>query len=86
MSIHPTIPPKNLTEFTLTDLQGLMGTLGQPKYRAQQIYQWIFQKGARSIDEINQFACKIERAAMMRSDTRSVEFQSVGWLKVLMAR
>lgn len=30
-----------------------MKELGQPKFRAQQVYDWIWKKGARSIDEMS---------------------------------
>ncbi|MCA9547777.1 MAG: 23S rRNA (adenine(2503)-C(2))-methyltransferase RlmN, partial [Myxococcales bacterium] len=50
MSVRPEIPRKNLTELGLADLQALFAEWGEPKFRAKQVYQWVFQKGARSID------------------------------------
>lgn len=52
MSIRPVIPAKNLTEMTRPALDQLMADMGQPRFRGKQLYQWIFQKGARSFDEM----------------------------------
>ncbi len=52
MSIRPTIPERNITEMSLDAIQTLMEELGQPRYRAGQIYRWVFQRGARSLDEM----------------------------------
>ncbi|MEE2787636.1 MAG: 23S rRNA (adenine(2503)-C(2))-methyltransferase RlmN [Myxococcota bacterium] len=59
MSIRPKIPPRNLTEYSLSDLEQLMVDLGEPTYRAKQIYQWIFQKGARSIEAMTNLPARL---------------------------
>ena len=33
-------------------LEDLMASFGEKKFRGRQIYQWVFQKGARSFDEM----------------------------------
>ena len=50
MSIRASVPPKNLTEFGHDRLRDLTTDLGQPRYRADQIYRWIFQRGARDFE------------------------------------
>ncbi len=50
MSIRPELPIKNLTELGLPELEALFASWGEPRFRAKQVYQWVFQKGARSID------------------------------------
>ena len=62
MSIRPQIPPKNLTEYSQSSLEALMDSLGEPAYRAKQLYQWIFQKGARSIDEMTNLPSRLRRS------------------------
>ena len=52
MSIRPNIPTKNLTELSRAEFGALMADFGQPKYRALQLFQWVFQKGARTFDEM----------------------------------
>ncbi|MDO5035355.1 MAG: 23S rRNA (adenine(2503)-C(2))-methyltransferase RlmN [Porphyromonas sp.] len=41
-----------LLGMTLTELQDVAQELGQPKYRAQQIAEWLYQKGAASFEEM----------------------------------
>lgn len=53
MSIRPDVPQKNLTEMSRAAIDQLMAALGQPRFRGKQLYQWIFQKGARSFDAIS---------------------------------
>jgi 23S rRNA (adenine2503-C2)-methyltransferase len=52
VSIRPIIPTKNLTELRREEFTALVSELGQPKYRADQLYQWVFQKGARTFEEM----------------------------------
>jgi len=40
----------HLLGLTPTELQAWLAPLGQPRYRAQQIGEWIFQRGATSFD------------------------------------
>jgi 23S rRNA (adenine2503-C2)-methyltransferase len=48
---------------TLADLTGWVQQHGQPAYRGKQLYQWIYQQGARSLMDISVFP-KAWRAAM----------------------
>lgn len=52
MSIRPDVPENNLTEMTRAQTEAAVLALGEPRFRAAQIYQWVFAKGARSIDEM----------------------------------
>ena len=44
---------KNLRHVSHADLETLMKEWGEPKFRAQQIHDWIWKKNARSIDEMS---------------------------------
>lgn len=44
---------KNLRHISQEELVTLMKELGEPKFRAQQVYDWIWKKGAGSIDEMS---------------------------------
>ena len=44
---------ENLFGFTYEQLEEKMLSLGQKKYRAQQIYSWLYQKRVRSIDDMS---------------------------------
>ncbi len=44
---------KNLRECTLPQLEEVVAGLGEPKYRAKQIYEWIWQKFAADINDMS---------------------------------
>lgn len=46
------MPPANLKDMTLEDLEAFVAQHGKEKYRARQIMKWIYQKGAISFDEM----------------------------------
>ena len=60
MSITPTLPTKNVTELSRSELEDLFRALGQPKFRAKQLYDWIHKKGVRSFDEMTNFPNALE--------------------------
>ena len=43
---------QNLIELDQEGLEALMKRLNQPKFRAKQLYQWIYERGAQSFDEM----------------------------------
>ena len=49
MSIINTYDIKSLT---IPELEAFMQQLGQPKFRAKQIFQWLHQKRVLSFDEM----------------------------------
>jgi 23S rRNA (adenine2503-C2)-methyltransferase len=52
-----------LLGMNLADLTHWMQDMGQPAYRGKQLHQWLYQKGARSLQEITVFS-KEWRAAV----------------------
>jgi len=44
---------KNIRNCTLQDLETLLVSMGEPKFRGKQVYEWIWQKHAGSIDEMS---------------------------------
>ncbi|MCC3421522.1 MAG: 23S rRNA (adenine(2503)-C(2))-methyltransferase RlmN, partial [Microcoleus sp. PH2017_07_MST_O_A] len=48
------IPP--LLGANLAELTEWVQQQGQPAYRGKQLYQWIYEKGARSISDISVFS------------------------------
>ena len=44
---------KNLYGYKLEDLEELMISLGQKKYRATQIFKWIYERGVTNFDEMS---------------------------------
>lgn len=45
--------PRDLHTLTHGELQELLSSLGQPKFRAKQIEEWVWVKNARSFDEMS---------------------------------
>ncbi len=43
---------KNLREISLPELEGMMAALGEPKFRAAQIHDWVWQKFAADINDM----------------------------------
>lgn len=50
--MHNTKNKKALTDLSLEELTEAMPGLGYPKFRAKQVWQWIYRSGARSIKEM----------------------------------
>ncbi|MFP4007309.1 MAG: 23S rRNA (adenine(2503)-C(2))-methyltransferase RlmN [Spirulinaceae cyanobacterium] len=46
---------KPLLELSFADLQQWVSEQNQPPYRAKQLHQWLYQKGARSLNDITVF-------------------------------
>lgn len=43
---------KNIREITLPELEAMMAELGEPKFRAKQIHEWVWQKFAADIQDM----------------------------------
>lgn len=43
---------KNLREITLPELEGMMADMGEPKFRAKQVHEWVWQKHAADINDM----------------------------------
>jgi len=54
---------KNLKSFSSPELEAFLISLGMKRYRANQVYQWLYQKGAASFDEMTNLS-KEERTAL----------------------
>lgn len=50
---------KNLRHAPLEEIEQLMAALGEPKFRAAQIHDWIWKKHASSIDEMSNLSKKL---------------------------
>lgn len=48
----PLIVKKDIRQLQLTELQEVMKDLGQAHFRAKQVYEWLWQKSARSFAEM----------------------------------
>ncbi|MDZ7341256.1 MAG: 23S rRNA (adenine(2503)-C(2))-methyltransferase RlmN [candidate division KSB1 bacterium] len=46
----------NVTGMTLEQMESLMLSIGQPKYRATQLFTWVYKKGITAFDEMSNFS------------------------------
>lgn len=54
-------PKPNLVGMTWAEIEQLAARLGEPSYRARQLYEWIYQKGAASFDEMTNLSKPLRR-------------------------
>lgn len=81
--------PVNLLEFTLPELELWLAGLGQPRFRAIQLWQWLWQKMARNFDAMSDiskaFRAELkERAEIVWPEVESVQTSSDGTMKFLL--
>lgn len=50
---------KNIRSLTLEDLIDYFKTIGEPKFRANQVYQWLWNKSAYSFDDMSNLSLKL---------------------------
>ena len=80
---------KSLIGSDLHDLQSLCQALNQPKFRAQQIFDWIYNKGVRTIDDMQNLPLSFREHLMQhctldRSQVKSVMISKDGTQKWLL--
>jgi 23S rRNA (adenine2503-C2)-methyltransferase len=57
----------DLLGLDLAGLERFLGELGQPAYRAKQVYRWIHQRGVRSFDEMSDLPRELREALARES-------------------
>lgn len=79
----------NLLDFSLPELQAFFSeTLGQPKYRADQVWQWLWQKDARDFEAMTNLGKELrarlaEMAIIQWPETETVQVSRDGTTKFL---
>lgn len=80
----------NILEMTLPELtQWVTGDLGLPKFRAQQIWQWVWQRMARSFDEMTNISKPVreelsKKAQIVRPEVDKIQTSSDSTTKFLL--
>ncbi len=67
--------PINLTDLTFHELEALIVSLGEPPYRARQVWQWLWQKLCRDIELMTDVSKALR--------TRLSEAAVIAWPRVL---
>ena len=81
---------KNLYGYKLEDLEELMISLGQKKYRATQIFKWIYERGVTNFDEMRDISLSF-REVLKNEFTLSIptiykkQVSSDGTIKLLLS-
>lgn len=79
----------NVVGLTLEEMEQLMLSIGQPSYRGEQLFNWVYQKGISSFDEMTNFAKPLRQqlAALaeighvsIADQIRSVDGQTIKFL------
>lgn len=78
----------DIKNLSLDDLEGFLLGLGKERYRAKQIFKWLYQKGAGSFEEMTNLSKEFrrelaERAAISMLTPERVEVSSDGTKKYL---
>ncbi|MEB3885733.1 23S rRNA (adenine(2503)-C(2))-methyltransferase RlmN [Lyngbya sp. CCY1209] len=86
IAVQPTSKP--LLGASLPELTDWVQQQGQPAYRGKQLYQWIYQKGAKSLGEITvfpkQWRSQLEDVSIGRSTIHYRAVASDGTVKYLL--
>ena len=53
----------DLAELSLAELETLLTAAGLPRFRARQIFQWIWKRGVTDFDDDDQPAARAARVA-----------------------
>jgi 23S rRNA (adenine2503-C2)-methyltransferase len=61
------VPPKrNIYELSLPELEDVLETMGQPRYRARQVTRWLYGKRARAFDMMTNLPAQLRNALECR--------------------
>ena len=80
--------PKNLLGLSLGELETLVKGMGEPAFRAGQIYSWLYAKRVSSLGEMTNLKADLRAALAARHEVRRIEvadrqFSSDGTIKSL---
>ena len=53
---------EEIKSYSYEGIKKLLARLGQPQFRAKQIVQWLYQKGASSYDEMSNIPASLKEA------------------------
>ena len=48
----PAVPTKNFYDYTLPELGDILTSMGQQKFRGQQVFKWVYEKRVENYDEM----------------------------------
>ena len=69
----PISEKKNFRNFSLDEIKELFATLGEKSFRAQQTWDWLWKKGARSFDEMTNLSAALREKLKEQFDIPSLQ-------------
>lgn len=71
--VMPTEPvPIDIRQLDLDQISGALETMGQPGFRARQIWQWLWQKGCRDFDGMTNLSVSLRADLASRFEIRAI--------------
>ncbi len=67
----------NLLDLSLDELRALMAELGEPRFRADQVWQWLWQKGAREFGQMSNVSKALRAKLAERAEIRPPAIDTV---------
>ena len=82
------LPAKNLFGLSVAELEGLMKALGEPAFRAAQIYSWLYAKRVSSVGAMTNLKAALRDALAENHEVRRIavadrQFSTDGTIKTL---
>jgi len=79
----------NILDLSLDELRAFMAELGEPRFRAEQVWQWLWQKGARDFEQMTNVSKALRGKLAAGADIRrpvvdTVRQSSDGTIKMLL--
>jgi 23S rRNA (adenine2503-C2)-methyltransferase len=69
----PPVPVKNLFGLSLAEIEGLVTAMGEPSFRASQIYSWLYAKRVSSIGAMTNLKAEFRSALALQFDVRRID-------------
>jgi 23S rRNA (adenine2503-C2)-methyltransferase len=68
---------RDIRKSSLEELIGIFKELNEPKFRAKQVYEWLWKKGARSFDEMTNLSKKLRAILQEQFVINAIEIDKV---------
>lgn len=72
-----TVSTRDIRLLSREELEDQLIAAGEKKFRANQIWQWLWQKGARSFDEMTNLSLELRQFLQLHYDLRPIETDQI---------
>ena len=67
------IVKRDIRQLNLQELQLVMNEIGEPKYRAKQVYEWLWQKGASNFSQMTNLSKHLRKQLEANFHIRAID-------------